>query len=182
MCKKLRVSPQPVVLKHYKWVQPPCCFITHPAACFALKLHFSFTSRILQLSTLPFHWLLSPFILCFPPRLATFSTILQTIPLFFSILFDVTLPPPHSLHLLFTLPPYWHHLPTYSPPKPFSRASLFMYLPTPPSHVLLTNSFSPESKASYWSSTPSTGVIYNLVHLAIITFLKLFHPHFVRMS
>ena len=44
MCKKLRVSQQPVVLKHYKWVQPPCCFITHPAACFALKLHLSFTS------------------------------------------------------------------------------------------------------------------------------------------
>lgn len=144
MCKKLRVSPQPVVLKHYKWVQPPCCFITHPAACFALKLHFSFTSRILQLSTLPFHWLLSPFILCFPPRLATFSTILQTIPLFFSILFDVTLPPPHSLHLLFTLPPYWHHLPTYSPPKPFSRASLFMYLPM----------HAPPLPMSYWL-TPS---------------------------
>lgn len=182
MCKKLRVSPQPVVLKHYKWVQPPCCFITHPAACFALKLHFSFTSRILQLSTLPFHWLLSPFILCFPPRLATFSTILQTIPLFFSILFDVTLPPPT---LFISYSPY---LPTDIIFPHTHLLNLFLVLlcsctyPPPPSHVLLTNSFSPESKASYWSSTPSTGVIYNLVHLAIITFLKLFHPHFVRMS
>lgn len=124
--------------------------------------------------------------------LLLYSAFLQGLPLFplFYKPYPSSLPlylmlhsPPHSLHLLFTLPPYWHHLPTYSPPKPFSPcASLFMYLPTPPSHVLLTNSFSPESKASYWSSTPSTGVIYNLVHLAIITFLKLFHPHFVRMS
>lgn len=52
--------------------------------------------------------------------------------------------PPHSLHLLFTLPPYWHHLPTYSPPKPFSCASLFMYLPM----------HAPPLPMSYWL-TPS---------------------------
>ena len=104
-------------------------------------------------SSLPLYWMLnSPH----PPTLfISYSPCILT---------DIIFPHTHLLNLFLLV---LLCSCTYPPPLPMS----YWLTPSPP-----------ESKASYWSSTPSTGVIYNLVHLAIITFLKLFHPHFVRMS